>query len=61
MCSKTAVTDLWADGGIFTVSGVTEWVISSNEGTTVERLLIVFLCMFVCLVFSMGEKIVLIK
>ena len=43
------------------MSGVTEWVISGNEGTTEERLLIVFLCMSVCLVFSTGVKIVLIK
>ena len=43
------------------MSRVTEWVISSNEGTTEERLLIVFLCMFVRLGFSTGEKIVLIK
>ena len=43
------------------MSGVTAWVITSNEGTTEEGLLIVFLCMSVCLVFSTGEKIVLIK
>ena len=33
------------------MSGVTEWVISSNEGTTEAGLLIVFLCMSVCVVF----------
>ena len=44
------------------MSGVIEWVIGSNEGTTEEGLFIVFfLCMYVCLVFSTGEKIVLIK
>ena len=43
------------------MGGVTEWVISGNEGTTEEGLLLFFLCMYVCLVFSMGEKIVLIK
>ena len=44
------------------MSGVTEWVISSNERTTEEGLFIVFfLCMSVCLAFSTGEKIVLIK
>ena len=44
------------------MSGVTEWVINGNEGTTEEGLFIVFfLCMYVCLVFSTGEKIVVIK
>ena len=43
------------------MSGVTEWIISGNEGTTEEGLLIVFLWMSVYLVFSTGEKIVLIK
>ena len=47
--------------GTYAVCGVTEWVISGNEGTTEEGLLIIFLCMSVCLVFSMGEKIVLIS
>ena len=61
MCSKIAMTNLWADGGILPVSGVTKWVINGNEGTTEEELLIVFLCMSVCLGFSTGEKIVLIK
>ena len=41
------------------MSGVTEWVINSNEGTTEERLFLVFF--YVCLVFSTGEKIVLFK
>ena len=32
------------------MSEVTEWVISGNEGTTEERLLIVFFpCMYVCM------------
>ena len=53
---KMGMTNLWADKGILPVSGVTEWVISGNEGTTEERLCIVFLCMSVCLVFSTGEK-----
>ena len=61
MCSKMGMTNLWADGGILTVSGVTEWVISINEGTTEEGLFIVFPCMPVCLVFLTGEKIALIK
>ena len=61
MAPKIGMTNLWADGGILPVSGVTEWVISSNEGTTEEGLLIVFLCTSVCLFFSTGEKIVLIK
>ena len=43
------------------MSGVTEWVISGNEGTSEEGFLIVFLCMSVCLVFLTGEKILLIK
>ena len=43
------------------MSGVTEWVVSSNKGTTEEGFFIVFFCMSVCLVFSTGEKIVLIK
>ena len=42
MCSKMAMTSLWADGGILPVSGVTEWVINGNEGTTEEGLFIVF-------------------
>ena len=60
---KMGMTNLWADGEILPVSGVTEWVVSGNEGTTEEGLFIVFffLCMSVCLVFSTGEKIVLIK
>ena len=53
------MTSLWADGGILPVSGVTEWVINGNEGTTEEGLFLVFF--YVCLVFSTGEKIVLIK
>ena len=61
MAPKMGMTNLWADGGILPVSGVTEWVISGNEGTTEEGLFIVFLCMSVCLVFSTGEKTVLIK
>ena len=28
---KIGMTNLWADEGILPVSGVTEWVISSNE------------------------------
>ena len=40
------------------MSGVTEWVINGNEGTTEEGLFLVF-SMYV--VFSTGEKIVLIK
>ena len=39
---KMGMTNLWADGGILPVSGVTEWVISGNEGTTEEGLFIVF-------------------
>ena len=59
---KTGMTNLWADGGILPVNGVIDWVISGNEGTTEEGLFIVFfLCMYVCLVFSTGEKIMLIK
>ena len=46
-------------GGVLPASGVTEWVINGNEGTTEEGLFLVFF--YVCLVFSMGEKIVLIK
>ena len=44
------------------MSGVTERVISSNEGTTEEGLLIAF-SLYVCVsvFFSTGEKIVLIK
>ena len=61
MCSKMAMTNLWADGEILPVSGVTEWVISGNEGTTEEGLFIVF-SLYVCMsVFLTGEKIVLIK
>ena len=41
------------------MSGVTEWVINGNEGTTEEGLFLVVF--YVCLVFSTGEKIVLIK
>ena len=41
------------------MSGVTEWVINGNEGTTEEGLFLVFF--YVCLVFLTGEKIVLIK
>ena len=58
---KIGMTNLLADGGILPVSGVTEWEISGNEGTIAEGLLIVSLCISVCLVFSTGEKIVLIK
>ena len=37
-------------------------MVSGNEGTTEEGLFIVFfLCMSVCLVFTTGKKIVLIK
>ena len=32
------------------MSGVTEWVINGNEGTTEEGLFLVFLCM--CAVFD---------
>ena len=39
---KMGMTRLWADGGILPVSGVTEWVINGNEGTTEEGLLIGF-------------------
>ena len=59
MAPKIGMTNWWADRGILPVSGVTEWVISGNEGTTEEGLLIIFFS--VCLVLSMGEKIVLIK
>ena len=41
------------------MSGVTEWVINGKEGTTEEGLFLVFF--YVCLVFSTGEKIMLIK
>ena len=58
MAPKMGMTSLWADGGILPVSGVTEWVINGNEGTE-EGLFLVFF--YVCLVFSTGEKIVLIK
>ena len=61
MAPKMGMTNLWADEGILPVSGVTEWVISGNEGTTEEGLFIVFLSMPVCLVFLTGEKIVLIQ
>ena len=44
---KMGMTNLWADGGILPVSGVTEWVISDNEGTTEEGLFIVF-SLYVC-------------
>ena len=32
------------------MSGVTEWVVSGNEGTTEEEFCF-FLCMYVCVVF----------
>ena len=51
MAPKIGMTNLWADGGILPVSGVTKWVISGNEGSFFS----------VCLVFSTGEKMVLIK
>ena len=41
------------------MSGVTEWVINGNMRTTEEGLFLVFF--YICLVFSTGEKIVLIK
>ena len=41
------------------MSGVTEWVINGNDGTTEEGWFLVFF--YVCLVFSTVEKIVLIK
>ena len=45
---KMGMTNLWDDGGILPVSGVTEWVIGGNEGTTEEGLFIVFsVCMHV--------------
>ena len=56
---KMGMTSFWADGGVLPVSGVTEWVINGNEGTTEEGLFLVF--SYVCLVFSTGEQIVLIK
>ena len=54
--------NLWADGGILPVSGVTESVLCGNEGTTEEGLFIVFfsVCMYVWC-FRREEKIVLIK
>ena len=39
---KMGMSSLWADGGVLPVSGVTEWVINGNEGTTEEGLFLVF-------------------
>ena len=58
MALKIGMMNLWADGGILPVSGVTKWVISGNKGTTEEGLLIVFLSMSVCLVLSLLVKVV---
>ena len=33
-----------------------KWVVSGNEGLTEEWVLVVFVCMFVCLVHSTGES-----
>ena len=38
MALKIGMMFLWADWGILPVSGVTEWAISGNEGTTGEGL-----------------------
>ena len=43
---KMGMMNFWADGGI-PVRGVTEWVISSNKGTTEEGLFIIF-SLYVC-------------
>ena len=36
--------------------GVGNWVVSGNEGITEEVVLMVFVCMFVCLVHSASES-----
>ena len=53
---KMGMTSLRADGGVLPVSGVTEWVINGNEGTTDKGLFLVFFFLYICLVFSTGEK-----
>ena len=45
---KMGMTSLWADEGILPVSGVTEWVINSNEGTE-EGFFLVFSMYVWCL------------
>ena len=48
MLTKMGMKNLWADGGVLPVSGITEWEISGNEGTTEEGLFIVF-SLYVCM------------
>ena len=59
MCFSLRKTPFSGLMGILPVSGITEWVINGNKETTEEGLFLIFF--YVCLVFSTGEKIVLIK
>ena len=54
---KTGMRILWGEGGVLPCVGVSEWVVSGNEGLTEEGVFVVFcLCMFVCLVYMTGES-----
>ena len=47
---------LWGEGVELLSGGVGKWVVSGNEGLTEEGVLMVFVCMFVCLVHSTSES-----
>ena len=44
MALKIGMKNLWADGGILPVSGVTELAVTNNRGRVVDRFLSVCLC-----------------
>ena len=47
---------LWCEGVALPCWGVGKWVVSGNEWLTEEGVVMVFVCMFVCLVHSMSEN-----
>ena len=53
---KIGMRILWGDGVVLPSGGEGKWVVSGNEGLTEEGVLMVFVCMFVCLVHSTSES-----
>ena len=53
---KIGMMMMWCEDVVLPCGGVGKWVVRGNEGLTEEGVVMVFVCMFVCLVHSAGES-----
>ena len=53
---RIGIRILWGEGVGLPSGGVGKWVVSGNEGLTEGGVLMIFVCVFVCLVHLTSES-----